>query len=305
MRTVVVADLDRTLIYSAAALGLTGRDEEAPRLLCVEVYAGRPLSFVTERAAADLTGLAEAGVLVPVTTRTVAQLRRVHLPGPPPAYALCANGGRLLRDGVEDRDFTVAVADRLLHAGAPLPELRAELERALSAADPFVEKVRDADGLFCYAVVDRGRLPPSWVEELTAYAEERGWAVSVQGRKVYCVPAALTKAAAAREVAALLGADRLVAAGDSVLDRDLLEAADAAIRPAHGELHALGWTRPHVSVTREAGVLAGEEVAAWLARQAEADLRSSREGQRLSAIAARVRRTTPAAISRTARSSPR
>ena len=47
MRTLVVSDLDRTLIYSAAALGLTGPDEQAPRLLCVEVYAVRPLSFVT------------------------------------------------------------------------------------------------------------------------------------------------------------------------------------------------------------------------------------------------------------------
>jgi hypothetical protein len=266
--TAVVADLDRTLVYSAAALGLECADEEAPRLLCVEVYGGRPLSFVTERAAADLVRLAEARVLVPATTRTVAQLRRVQLPGPPPAYALCANGDRLLRDGVEDVDFTAAVADRLASAGAPLPELRAELDRALAGADPFVEKVREADGLFCYAVVNRPRLPASWVEDLTAFAAERGWAVSVQGRKVYCVPAALTKAAAAREVAARLGADRLVAAGDSVLDRDLLETADAGIRPAHGELHVLGWTRPHLTVTDAAGVLAGEEVAGWLRRQA-------------------------------------
>ncbi len=268
MSTAVVADLDRTLVYSPAALGLTCTDEEAPRLLCVEVYGGRPLSFVTERAAADLARLAEARVLVPATTRTVAQLRRIHLPGPPPAYALCANGGRLLRNGVEDVDFTAAVADRLGSAGAPLPELRAELDRALTGVDPFVEKVREADGLFCYAVVDRERLPTSWVEDLTAFAAERGWAVSVQGRKVYCVPAALTKAAAAREVAALMGAGRLVAAGDSVLDSELLDAADAAIRPAHGELHALGWTRPHVTVTRATGVLAGEEVAGWLRRQA-------------------------------------
>ena len=268
MRTLVVADLDRTLIYSAAALGLPGPDEEAPRLLCVEVYDGRPLSFLTEQAAVDLACLAEAGVLVPATTRTVAQLRRVHLPGPAPAYALCANGGRLLRDGVEDLDFTAAVTDRLGSAGAPLPELRAELDRALAAVNPFVTKVREADGLFCYAVVDRERLPGSWVEELTAYAAERGWAVSVQGRKVYCVPAALTKAAAAREVADLLGAGRLVAAGDSVLDGELLDAADAAIRPAHGELHALGWTRPHLTVTAGIGVLAGEEVARWLRLEA-------------------------------------
>lgn len=39
----VASDLDRTLIYSAPALDLTGPDAQAPRLLCVEVYESRPL----------------------------------------------------------------------------------------------------------------------------------------------------------------------------------------------------------------------------------------------------------------------
>ncbi len=51
MTTLVASDLDRTLIYSAAALGLTVPDAEVPRLLCVEVYESRPLSYLTETAA--------------------------------------------------------------------------------------------------------------------------------------------------------------------------------------------------------------------------------------------------------------
>jgi hypothetical protein len=45
--TVVCLDLDRTVIYSAAALDLRMPDDQAPRLLCVEVYRGVPLSFLT------------------------------------------------------------------------------------------------------------------------------------------------------------------------------------------------------------------------------------------------------------------
>lgn len=264
--TVVVSDLDQTLIYSAASLRLSGPDEAAPRLLCVEVYQGRPLSFVTEPAARDLVELAATGRFVPATTRTVEQYLRVHLPGPVPPFALCANGGRLLRDGVEDVDFTAAVTQRLASSGAPLAEILDELQRVSAPAggSSFVEKVRDASGLFCYVVVDRAAMPAGWVEDLTGFAAERSWGVSVQGRKVYCVPAALTKAAAAREVADLLGAERLVAAGDSLLDAELLEVADAAVRPAHGELADSGWTRPHVDVTPTSGVLAGEEIAARL-----------------------------------------
>lgn len=266
---VAVCDLDRTLIYSGTALGLTCSDAEAPRLICVEVYGGQPLSHLTERAALRVERLTRAGLLVPSTTRTVEQYARVHLPGPPPPYALCANGGRLLRDGIEDEEFTASVTTRLAQLGAPLPELSHELRRMsqASGADPFVHAVRDASGLFCYAVVDRARLPPGWLQELTGFAEARSWGVSVQGRKVYCVPRALTKAAAAQQVAARLGASTLLAAGDSVLDAELLEVADAGIRPGHGELQDRGWTRPHVDVTSSAGVMAGEEIAEWLTRR--------------------------------------
>lgn len=264
--TVIVSDLDRTLIYSPSALRLHCPDEDAPRLLCVEVHKGKPLSFVTETAAGMLQELATAGVLVPTTTRTVEQYTRIRLPGPVAKFALCANGGRLLRDGVEDLDFSAAVAARLASSGAPLAEMLEELRRVAqpSSGRPFVEKVREASGLFCYAVVDRNQMPGGWVEHLTSFATERSWGVSVQGRKVYCVPTALTKAAAAREVANMLGATWMLAAGDSLLDGDLLEVADAAIRPAHGELADTHWHRPHVRVTTSAGVRAGEEIAAWM-----------------------------------------
>lgn len=262
---VVAADLDRTLLYSSGALALDPDDREVRRLLCVELYQGLPLSFLTETAASGVAQLNRAGVLVPVTTRTVEQFCRIDLPGPTPRFALCANGGRLLRDGVEDEDFSTSVAARLAGSGAPLGELRAELERASAATRrPFVTKVRDASGLFCYAVVEQEHIPAGWVEDLAAFADERGWTVSVQGRKVYLVPAALTKGAAARHVADLLGAGLLLAAGDSLLDADLLEAADHAIRPAHGELADAGWTRDHVAVTTVAGVRAGEQIVRWM-----------------------------------------
>jgi hypothetical protein len=262
---VAAVDLDRTLVYSPSALLLDENQPQVRRLVCVEIYRGRPLSFVTESAADGIVGLNERGVLVPVTTRTVEQYRRISLPGPAPKFAVCANGGRLLRDGVEDLDFTAAVEARLAESGAPLAEVYAELSRVSSPTSAsFVEQIRDASGLFCYAVVERESLPTGWIEGLSAFATERSWGISVQGRKVYLVPSALTKAIAAREVADMLGYDVLLAAGDSLLDAELLEVADAAIRPAHGELDAAGWTRDHVQVTAAAGVLAGAEIVEWM-----------------------------------------
>jgi len=264
--TAVFSDLDRTLVYSASALMLDVPDAEAPRLLCVEVYDGLPLSYVTERAAAGVAALNEAGVLVPVTTRTPAQYRRIHLPGPAPKFAITANGGRLLRDGEEDLDYTAALADRLAGAGAPFDEIWAHV-RGETDRD-WVLRMRSAEDLFCYAVVDRAAMPAGWATELAGWCAERGWTVSVQGRKVYAVPTALSKAHAMHGVAATLGVTRTLAAGDSLLDGDLLVAADGAVRPAHGELHDTAFTRPGLRVTRSRGVAAGEEIVEWMLGEA-------------------------------------
>ncbi|MEW9530166.1 HAD family hydrolase [Microbispora sp. NPDC049125] len=262
---VVCADLDRTLIYSQSALALTGPDADAPRLLCVEVYQGKPLSFVTERAAAGLEALAAGCVLVPATTRTPEQYARVHLPGKAPEYAICANGGHLLVDGVDDPGWAATVRERLA-SGADLAAVREHLERVLDGR--FDARLRIAADLFCYAVLDRAAVPAGWVEDLTGWCAERGWTVSMQGRKLYCLPVMLTKAAAAAEVARRAGAGAMVAAGDSILDIPMLEIADQAIRPAHGELAELGWTSPTTSVTAGRGVAAGEEIVTWLVERA-------------------------------------
>ncbi|WP_405569416.1 HAD family hydrolase [Streptomyces sp. NBC_01167] len=256
--TLVASDLDRTLIYSSAALQLTMPDADAPRLLCVEVYGGKPLSYITETAAGLLPQLAAAGVFVPTTTRTREQYGRIHLPGPTPEFAICANGGHILVDGVSDPDWQRQVAARLGDECASLDEVRAHL---VAAADPaWLLKERIAEDLFAYLVVERALLPDGWVKELAEWAAPHGWAVSLQGRKIYAVPQPLTKSAAVREVARRTGAEQILAAGDSLLDADLLHAADRGWRPGHGELADSGWRAANVEVLEETGIAAGEEI---------------------------------------------
>ncbi|MET9480566.1 HAD family hydrolase [Streptomyces sp. NPDC006638] len=266
--TLVASDLDRTLIYSTGALQLTMPDALAPRLLCVEVYGSKPLSYMTETAAGLLDRLARTTVFVPTTTRTREQYGRVQLPGPAPRFAICANGGHLLVDGVSDPDWQARVAERLADECASLAEVRAHL---LAVSDPaWLLKERVAEDLFAYLVVDRTLLPEGWVKALAEWAGPRGWSVSLQGRKIYAVPRPLTKSAAMREVARRTGAGLTLAAGDSLLDADLLLAADHGWRPGHGELADSGWTAPHVENLPQAGVAAGEEILRRLLAAAEA-----------------------------------
>ena len=267
MRTALVAvDLDQTVVYSRRSAGDAGPS------VVVEHLDGEPLSSMTTGAVTAYELLAARHCVVPVTTRTVAQYERIALPVRAP-HAVCANGGVLLVDGRRDADWAAWVAE-VCTASAPLGVVEQLLRRA--EGEDWVRLVRTAEDLFGYLVAQsREQIPPDWLARLTAELDAVGWGVSVQGRKVYAVPAGLSKASAVERLAGLLGADVLLAAGDSLLDRPLLELAassgGAAVRPAHGELHELGWDGAHV--TAATGARAGEELLGWLTAQADARVR--------------------------------
>ncbi|MCS5722208.1 HAD family hydrolase [Herbiconiux sp. CPCC 203407] len=257
MRPLVACDLDRTLIYSPKAFWLETPDDLAPPIVVTELWNGVPISFMTRESERLLAALRQEAEFVPVTTRTIAQYRRVQL-GAAPRFAVTSNGGEILVDGERDADWGDGVRARLAAETAPLAEVHALFGDLAAAA--WILKTNIADDLFVYSIVDRDLMPAEWLEELRLTCEAFGWAVSVQGRKLYCVPKVLTKREAVSEVARRLGGPRVLAAGDSLLDQPMLEGADAAFRPAHGELHDAEYRAGNLEVTSLRGILAGEEL---------------------------------------------
>jgi hypothetical protein len=258
MTALVATDLDRTLVYSRRS---AGAPSEARRT--VEEHDGVPSAWVTAQAAHLLSALGEAAAWVPATTRTVAQFRRLRLPGAH-RWSVCAHGGVVLDDGVADAAWSSLVLRRLARV-ASVDEIGAAVARLLDLLpDGVVGPLRRAEGLFLVARIDPTRVPRGWAEELAAVTGRRGWTALVGEAKVHVLPDGLSKVAAIEEVRRRCGSDALLAAGDSRLDAELLLAADAGIRPAHGELHALGWQADHVAVTTSSGLRAGEEIAGWL-----------------------------------------
>lgn len=255
-------DLDRTLIFSAASAGVA-----VDRLRCVEHLDDRPLSYMSPTTVERLDDLDARALVVPVTTRTVAQYRRVRFPGRARPFAVAANGGEILVDGEPDPLWRRRI-DAAVSAALPVATV---YERVVADADPaWLRAARVADELFCYAVIDPVTAPDDLVERWRVWAEADGWNVSRQGRKVYLMPDVVTKWSAVAEVAARTGvpADRVFAAGDGALDRPVLERAHRSIRPRHGELEELSWHHPTLSVSSASGVAASEEIVATLLRWA-------------------------------------
>ncbi|MBJ8347635.1 HAD family hydrolase [Antrihabitans sp. YC2-6] len=270
MNTLIATDLDRTMIYSKGAIKAAPTNAA---IRCVELDKGNAASHMTVDAANLLQDLASRVPLIPTTTRTIAQYKRIHLPGEPFRYAITSNGGNILVDGAPDHEWRSAVVDATNASGASLDDVSRDVHERISS--DWVDKFRVADDMFCYLVVKLEALPPTFLAEWGQWCADHGWSASQQGRKIYAMPSTICKSRAVAEVRKRLieegeldSAARVIAAGDGALDAEMLMAADAAIRPRHGELEALNWQHPTVALTDKMGIEAGEEIVRWFAAQA-------------------------------------
>lgn len=251
----IASDIDRTLLWSHKRVGDVPPDD----LVCLEVLDGRDWAFVTRRAWDALAGL-DADDLVLCTTRTPAQVLRLKVP----SYrrVLCLNGGVLLVDGVPDPAHAEATA-ALLAQRRPMAEFADRVAHLVAA--PHVRSLRDADGTFAYFLLNGEPVEVAWVEELEAIAAADGWRLTHEQTKVYAMPETLTKEAGLARLADEADDELVAAAGDSRLDEGMLRMARHALVPRGAYLESHGWDG---ALTTETGVLAGEEVALWLAEHA-------------------------------------
>ncbi|MBY9080086.1 hydrolase [Paenibacillus sp. HN-1] len=232
---IYASDLDRTLIYSPAALGVP---ENTPGLLPAESDGGRILSYISAAALEALAGLPPEVVFVPVTTRTVAQYRRIELFRDlvVPEYAVTSNGGTILVNGAVDEEWRVGMEAKVQAGSASAAEARTIVLEALR--QEWIASERWCDEFFFTFVVHRDLIPAETALTLSDRLRGLGWRVSLQGRKLYAVPAAVSKSEAVLHISRRLGRRVMAASGDSLLDRSLLDIADCAIVPPHGEIYA-------------------------------------------------------------------
>ena len=254
--TLVATDLDRTLVHSARAAG----PDVPGDVLCLERRRGVPTAMLTRRTAATLVELARRATWVPATTRSVgrvpaprprAGLARDHRRGTRSARAAvcCWSTARPTRRGRRGSGTCSPAVRR-----SPRPPTCSPATSRASTPERRDRCATPTASCSSPASPTRAR---DWLDELAADCGARGWRVARHGAKVHLLPARLDKSVAVAEVRERVAAARLLAAGDSPLDADLLLAADAGVQPADGALHAAGWRAAHVAVTPGVGLRGG------------------------------------------------
>ena len=204
------SDLDGTLIFSAARKQVGD--------IVIERKDGREISCITARQSELFPQVRN---IIPVTTRSVEQYRRIAFArfGFLPKYALCANGGVLLVEGEPDAEWSAW--SRAIYA-----ECEAELKRfrELLESDPRRSfEVRLVDGLFLFT---KSAEPAETLRYLGDGERCEGF---FTGEKVYIVSKELNKGAAVKRLAERLGVSEFAAAGDSLMDIPMLNAATTAV----------------------------------------------------------------------------
>jgi len=256
------SDLDQTLIYSPKTFISKEIDEQ---IRPVERLEDRFSSFMTQNALNALKKIAQRVFFVPVTTRTKLQYLRINFFDYDITYqyAVTSNGGTIFSEGVEDKDWS-----QLVLAGRDSCLAAQDLIHKFAEISHSSWVIKDsgklADDLFYYCLIEREKIPVTELAAFKIWASDNHWELSVQGSKLYLVPLNVNKKAAIQYLKEKEGLSRVVAAGDSLLDLDMLKAADLALAPAHGELYALYLQRisglEKIKFTQKSGIEAAEEI---------------------------------------------
>ncbi|AOC57864.1 MULTISPECIES: HAD family hydrolase [Bacillus] len=261
MKTCAFAsDLDRTLIYSHRVLDQYEYEGDYD---LVEVLDERPLSYMSVETKKSLQTIHQLGWFIPVTTRTTAQYERITFfqQELQPEYAVTTNGGCILHHGKPLEDWQAIVDERLKACMSVREMLRAISDLPVAA---WVKRTRTAEGKFLYLIMKDEYLSHIPLAELKLWGEERGWQVSLQGRKLYFIPEPLNKWDAVAFLKERLELEYVYGAGDSLLDAGLIRQADMGFAPRHGEVLDFD---PLLEPTAASGMAAADEITACVMKQ--------------------------------------
>lgn len=210
-------DMDNTIIYSY-------KHDIGENKRCVELYQGREITFITDKTRQLLNKMAEDILIVPTTTRTIEQYKRLALGVNNIKYALVCNGGVLLVDGKEDINWYRQSLKLIAESENELKKARKLLEEDKNISFD----VRNINELFIFTKSDNTELT---VKMLQSSLDDSLVDIFCNGPKVYVVPKQLSKGNAVKRLKQYLGADVVIAAGDSDFDVSMFEVADVAITP--------------------------------------------------------------------------
>lgn len=242
------SDLDRTLIFSKRSIAKEISDQ-----ICIETIDMREISYVTPKIMDILGDINNKMQFVPVTTRSSEQFNRLQLFQNQinPEIVILANGGIILRHGQIDDMWQQTIKQMMDGLTLPLTTFQSFFKKQLAA--PYFLEWKLVDDIFFLYIVDIQQVNYLALQQFQQQIEACGWISYLQGRKFYILPQQLTKGAAVSYIKKQCDYELHFAAGDSLMDKSMLQHADYGFVPRHGELVDYLEDASHIEIIEATG----------------------------------------------------
>ena len=136
------------------------------------------------------------------------------------------------------------------------------LESFLKSYKGPVERHKKSDDLIWLVLGDKEHIDWQAVEAFKAQFESAGWKIDVNGRKIYLYPEFVNKWAAVDYVRKQYGkGEKVIAAGDSLFDYEMVHQADYGVVPKQAWIEEE--CKPGIQITSHMGLEAAEDLLAF------------------------------------------
>lgn len=224
-KKIFATDLDRTLIYSRRFL------TENEDVVCVERIGDKEISYMTPQAMELLKQVRGLTYFIPVTTRSYEQFRRVTV-AQNTEWAICSNGGTILRNGEIYEPWEKELNERLDGKSFAGVLKSLSLERLCNMHGIDYSQIKLVDGRFHYIKLNND-VKDIFDQYLTANMPI-GWTHVIQGVKLYIIPNEVTKEAALAYVIDQIFGKHfgdVITAGDGPMDLEFLKLGTSIYTP--------------------------------------------------------------------------
>lgn len=245
---IFATDLDKTIIYYKKYVN----DEIMNKVQLIETIDDRPVCYISKDAKSNLEKISNVINIIPTTTRSIDQFFNIKT-FEFCKYAIVSNGGTILCNRKKLPEWEK-------HINAILNEYREDFEqiiKLLEKSDIITSKPIILDNIYIFSRVEDKEKSLKFLDGIV---DRKKWNYCIQGKKLYIIPKQITKSNALKFLKDKLNDNILIAAGDSLMDKDMLDIADIPIVPKHGELYQkYNYNRDNVIYVRE-GVFAADDI---------------------------------------------
>lgn len=253
---IFITDLDRTLIYSPLFLQEAGCNYQL-----VEKKGERPIAYMSTEGIRLLEAVHQRIPIIPMTLRNEKEFHRIALfrERVIPELFVTNNGGTIYYHGKEDMRWSNWIREQLGALTLSGQQIKAAFEGCYQSE---IEKVVDCGGLVWLFMGRQDQLDLQGIATFKEQFASSGWCIDRSGRKIYVYPWFVTKWQAARYIQKTYFPGKIVAAGDSVFDQEMVEQADYGIIPKACYIEEQ--IAPHVKITSRPGMRAAEDLLAYV-----------------------------------------